>query len=146
MASSIPGATQALISIATAALPSTAQIWFGKALPVYTAPLTLQILKMSADQEWAFLGPTYKREEIYAIHCELTSWAGDQDYISRLNEVMNAFQTLTLAIYNNPTLNNTVRLCEVKRLDYEPDADAKGMSLGRLDFTVDCQQRISTLT
>lgn len=146
MASSIPGAVNALISIATAALPAATQIWFGKKLPVYEAPITLQILEISGEQEWFELGPAYRREEVYAIHCELASWAGDKDHPSRMAEVMGAFETLTLALYNNGTLNNTVRLSEVKMLNYTPDDDAKGWSLGRLDFTVECQQHISTLT
>ena len=79
MASSVPGAVGALITILTAALPGDATVWFGKALPVYTAPLTLQILKVSGDQEPAELGPSYRREETFSIHCELTSFAGDQD-------------------------------------------------------------------
>lgn len=145
MASSIPGATSALISIATAALP-TAFVWFGKALPAYNAPITLQILNVTGDQEWMEVGPAFRREETYSINCELTSWAGDQNYQQRMVEVMNAFQTLTLALYNNMTLNGTVRLSEVKTLSFTPDADPKGLSLGRLDFAVDCQQRISVLT
>jgi len=147
MASSVPSAVSALLSIATAALPTTAQVWFGKPLPTYTAPTTLQVYGVhDGTQEVAVLGPDFKREERYEIQCLLTSWAGDQDFAGRMNEVYADFELITLAIGNNPTLNNTVRFAEIHTFDYIPDADAKGMSLGSLSFSVACQARISSLT
>jgi hypothetical protein len=147
MASSIPLAVHALINIATGAFPANYQVWFGKPLPVYTAPITLQILGVHpATQEIITMGPDYKREEVYEIECLLTSWAGDVDYLGRMDEVFATFDLLTTAIGNNPNLNQTVRFAEIATLDYVPDATAVGTSLGSLAFTIKCQQRISSLT
>lgn len=146
MSSAIPGAVQALISIAQGALPSDATVWFGVPLPVYEAPITLQILKVTGEQEVAQLGPNYRREETFEIHCCLTSFAGDNDFVSRMTEVYANFSLLTVAIATNYTLNNTVRFAEIRQFDYQPDADGKGMTLGQLDFAVACQVRIESLT
>lgn len=147
MSSSVPAAVSAFLSIAQAALPVTSLVWFGKPLGVYTAPLTLQVYGVhDGMQEIMTMGPDYKREETYEIQCLLTSWAGDQDFTSRMTEVYSAFQLITVAIANNPTMNQTVRFAQVHTFDYIPDADASGRSLGSLDFTINCQQRISSLT
>lgn len=132
--------------IAQSALPA-ATVWFGKPLAMYTTPLTLQVLAVhTGEQEVATLGPEYKREELYEIQCMLTSFAGDSDYLGRMDEVYASFGSVTIAVGNNPTLNQTVRFAEIKTFEYVPDADAKGMSLGSLSFTVACQARISSLT
>lgn len=132
--------------IAQTALPD-ATVWFGKPLAQYTTPITLQVLAVhTGEQEVATLGPEYKREELYEIQCVLTSFAGDNDYLSRMDEVYGSFHSITVAIGNNPTLNQTVRFAEIKTFEYIPDADPKGMTLGSLTFTVACQARISSLT
>jgi hypothetical protein len=134
------------MSIAQTALPN-ATVWFGKPLAMYTSPITLQVLAVhTGDQQVATLGPEYKREETYEIQCVLTSFAGDNDYVSRMDEVYSSFSLLTVAIGNNPTLNQSVRFSEIRTFEYIPDADAKGMTLGSLSFTVACQARITSLT
>lgn len=145
--SSVPDALTALISIATAALPTGTQVWFGKPLPTYEAPITLQICGVRpGEQSVAVLGPDYTREEVYSIECLLTSFAGDPDYIDRAKEVFDQFHLLSIAVANNPTLNGAVRFAEMKTFEYVPDADSHGMTLGALTFTVECQARITSLT
>lgn len=147
MASSVPNAVAAFISIATNALPSDALVWFGKPLGVYTAPITLQILGVSdGKQEIVVMGPDYKREEDYLIQCLLTSFAGNSDFQGRMTEVFSNYLLLSVAIGNNPTLNQTVRFAQITEFTYVPDADASGKSLGSLSFGVECQARISSLT
>jgi hypothetical protein len=146
MSSSVPSAVHAFMSIAQAVLPN-ATVFFGKPLSLYTSPITLQVLAVhTGEQEVATLGPEYKREETYQIQCALTSFAGDSDYLGRLDEVFASFSTLTTAIGNNPTLNQTVRFSEIRSFEYVPDADTKGMTLGMLTFTLACQARITSLT
>ena len=145
--SSVPDALAGFMSIATAAFPEGVQVWFGKPLPRYEAPITLQILGVRpGEQEAITLGPDYTREERYSIECLLTSYAGDPDYIGRAQEVFTEFHLLTIAVANNPTLNGAVRFAEIKSFEYVPDADGAGKTLGALTFTVDCQARITSLT
>ena len=146
MSSSIPNAVQQFITIAATVMPSQSVFWFGKALPVYTQPWTLQINEITADQQPAELGPTYRREELFELHGILSSWAGDSDNISRLNEVFAMFADITVAVANNPTLNSAVRFAECSPVQYVPDVDPKGFSLGELNFEIRCSQRITSLT
>lgn len=142
--SAIPTAVPALISMATTALPSDAMVYFGKALPVYTAPITLQVIKVVGNQDWIVLGPNYRREETFSIECQLTSFAGDNDHPARMSEVFTQFHALTMAVGNDPTLQGTVRLAEVGDFDYEPDENGNGMTLGCLTFNVRCSQRVAS--
>lgn len=147
MASSVPNAVNAFLSIVQAALPGNTQVWFGKPLSVYVAPITLQVTGVhTGEQVIATMGPEYKREETYEIQCMLTSFAGDLNFVGRMAEVFLNYGLVTLAVGNNPTLNQTVRFAEIHSFEYVPDADAKGMSLGALTFSVHCQARISSLT
>lgn len=147
MASSVPNTVTQFLAIMAAALPPDAMVWFGAPLGVYTAPLTLQVIGVHTGmQEIAVMGPDYKREETYEIVCQLTSFAGDPDFTGRMAEVFVAFELITVAIGNNPTLNSAVRFAQIGQFEYVPDADAKGMTLGSLSFNVDCQARISSLT
>lgn len=147
MASSVPNAVNQFLAIAAAALPTTAQVWFGKPLGVYPANITLQVYGVQDGmQEIITMGPDYSREETYDIQCLLTVWAGDQDFAGRMNDVYGYFQDITVALGAKPTLNSTVRFAQIHTFDYIPDADASGRTLGSLSFTVACQARISSLT
>jgi hypothetical protein len=147
MSSSVPSAVNAFISIAGTALGSTATVWFGKPLAVYEMPITLQIIGVAeGEQTIEVMGPDYKRDERYHIMCVLTSFAGDNNFTGRMNEVFATFSILTVAIGNNPTLNQTVRFAEIHSFDYIPGANANGMTLGELSFAVACQARIGSLT
>jgi hypothetical protein len=145
MASSIPAALTSLIQILTAALPATTQVNVGPELPRYVAPQTLEILGVTGDQEWAELGGNYKREETYAIHCKLTAWAGDADWESRFQEALVLFDTVSVAVGTNPTLNSTVRLSEVGSLDLVPILTERGSAAG-FAFQVHASQRIQSLS
>lgn len=142
-----PDAIQAFLAIATAALPTTTQVWLGKALPKYVAPVTLQVNgTINGRQRPAELGPTYRREEEFDILCKLTTWAGDSDFAQRILDAFASFRLVMVAVANNPTMNDTVRYAAAVELNCTPDADAQGFSLAELDFTVNCQVRINTLS
>lgn len=154
--SAVPYAVNNFMVLMAAVLPQGSTVELAQPVPKYTSPLTLRITGVSGDQEWKELGPSFRREEQFNILCELSKWEGDQDFLARMNEVYAAFETVTVAIGNDPQLTGTpdavfdqqgsVRLAEVRNLLYVPAADAPGMSLGKLTFDVYCQQRITTLT
>ena len=147
MSSSIPAAVANLQTLLVAAFPApTTQVWFGKTLSTYVAPLTVQWLGITGDQQPAELGPNYRREETYSIEMEIVSFAGDQDYVARTNETMTAFNTLSVVVANNYTLSNAVRFAEVGTFDLTPEAGDQGQSMARLAFAVHCSQRINSLT
>lgn len=147
MASSVPNTVTQFLAVMTAALPPTAMVWFGTPLGSYSAPLTLQVIGVHTGlQEVAVMGPDYQREETYQIACQLTSFAGDPDFAGRMTEVYAAFELITVAIGNNPTLNSAVRFAQIGEFEYVPGADSSGMTLGCLTFSVACQVRISSLT
>lgn len=146
MASSIPGAVAYYKALATTALPATAQVFMARELQAYVAPVTLQITGITGDQEWATLAPDLQREETYSILCCLTTYQGDADFDSRLQEAFTNFELITLALGNDPTLGGHVRLCTVGDFNVVPEGDVKGQSICQLDFAVRCEQRVSSLT
>lgn len=155
MPSSIPGAVanlQSLLNAAFASQPGT-QVWFGKTLSQYVAPLTVQWLGWNGDQQPASLGPSYRREETYAIQMEICATGGDMDFMSRQATVMAAFATISVLVANNWTLPSTaggndgaVRFAEVGTFNFSPESDVHGFALGILTFDIHCSQRITSLT
>src|SRR5262249_52705136 len=146
MSSVIPSAVPQFITIARGVMPQDAFIWFGRQMSVFSAPLTLQVISVTGDQEPADLGPEYRREETFEIHCVLTAFAGDDDHPSRMREVFDQFKVISIAVASNYTLNNTVRFAEVGDFNYLPDNDSSGKSIGSLAFQIRCSQRITSLT
>lgn len=157
MSSSIPGAVSNLITILTAALPSTTEVYFSADEGVFKAPQCLQIIGVVGDQQPAEMSPGYKREETYAIQCKLVSFAGDQssaDYVARMQEVMALFATVEITIGNNPWLSTTgahdstsaVRFAEVGTFDLVPKPNGTGGSTCELSFDVHCSARVTSLT
>ena len=110
MASSIPLAVPYFMNLCATALPSDSLVAFGTVLPKFTAPISLLVTEVVGNQEPAELGPSYRREETYSILCELSSFSGDQDLPLRLTEVFDAFALITVAVGNDMTLGQTVRL------------------------------------
>jgi hypothetical protein len=146
VSSSIPGAVPYLVALAQTALGSDATVWFGKELPLYSAPITMQITQIVADQVPAELGPNYKREETYSIYCTITAYAGDQKFLDRLSEAFTAFDAVEVAVANDPTLGGNVRFAQLGGMGFTPGADAQGQSIGTLPFLVRCQARVTSLT
>lgn len=145
--SAIPGAVAAVLSIATDTLPSDSTVWYGTELPAYSAPLTFQVSEISGDQNWAELGPAYRREEKFQLTCSLIYYVGGvPDFNAQLQSLMDSFVLLARAIANNPTLNGSVRLAEVGNFAISPETDANGQSATTLDFAIRCQQRVTTLS
>lgn len=155
MPSSIPGAVSNLFTLLTTAFAAqtTTQVYMGKTLSTYVSPITIQILGWSGDQQPAELGPSYRREETFAIQMEIASFAGDQNYMTRQSEVMAAFGVVSTLVANNWTLPSTaggndgaVRFAEVGTFTFVPEADNNGKSIGMLNFDVHCSQRITSLS
>lgn len=157
MSSAIPGAVANLITILTAALPSTVEVYFSADEGVFKAPQALCIVGVVGDQQPAEMSPGYRREETFAIQCKLVSFAGDQSsaaYLARMQEVMALFATVSVTIGNNPWLSTTgahdgtsaVRFAEVGTFDLVPKPNGTGGSTCGLSFDVHCSQRVTSLT
>lgn len=148
--SAIPGALNEVLSIATAEFPANTTVWYGKELPAYSAPLTFQVTEITGDQNWAELGPLYRREETFALVCSLTRYDGGavtpDTFPAQLDEVMSAFVTFAKAIANNPDLSGNVRVAEVGNFQIMSDVDANGFGYSTLDFSIRCQQRVNSLS
>lgn len=109
--------------------------------------MTLQISEVTGDQQPAELGNNYRREETFAIVCSLIAYQGGvPDFSVMLTSLMSNFVLLSQAIANNPTLNSAVRFAEVGNFVITPETDANGKSAITLDFSVRCQQRVTSLT
>ncbi len=147
MSSSIPAATHYFLDLANSVTPADFVVAFSSVLPVYPSPKMLQIKGVTdIMQAPAELSPELRREEHYSIMAELTSYSGDQDFESRFDEVFSIFSLITVAVGNDPTLGNTVRYAQFDEMEYIPKVDAKGQSMGCLDFMVKCEARITSKT
>jgi hypothetical protein len=146
MASSIPAATAYFVTLATSALAATTQVIFQKEMPAYVAPITLQITEIIGDQEWATLSPDLQREETYSIMCIMTSYAGDTDFLTRMQEAFASFELIMHALGADPTLGGTVRDATVGNFNVTPEGDVKGQSICQIEFAVRCEKRVSSLT
>lgn len=146
MSSSIPSAVPYFLTLARTALGDQATVSFGKPLPQFSTPITLQVLQIVGDQVPAELGPNFRREETYSLVCELTSYAGDQDFVARMTEAWAAFDLLEIAVANDADLGKNVRFAQLGNIMFEAGADVQGQSIGTLDFNVRCQARVTSLT
>lgn len=160
MTSAAPAAVTVFFNMMTSAFASdtTMQVYFGAELSPFVAPKILQILGVNhGDQQPAEMGPSYRREEQFHINCKLTSYAGDQGnaaFLTRMNECYAAFAIIEKAIGNNPWLSvsgnndstNTVRYAEIATYDFMPEITDKAGSVGEIDFSIFCSQRITSLT
>ena|ERR1039458_3554721 len=155
MGSSIPAARANLFSLLTTAFAAdtTTLVYYGKQLTTYVSPITVQILGWTGDQVPAELGPSYRREETFALAMQINSFAGDQDFATRETEVMGAFAIISVLVANNYTLPSVagagggpVRFAEVGTFNFVPEADDNGYSMGILMFDVHCSQRVTSLT
>lgn len=145
--SAIPGALTQFIAIASAALPAGTTVWFGEELTTYTAPITLQITEITGDQNWAEMGPQYRREETFNLVCSLSCYQGGvPDNPALLGTVMGNFALVSRAVGNNPKLNGAVRLAQVGNFMVSPATDAAGLSAMTLVFSVRCEQRVTSLS
>lgn len=144
--SAIPGTVTELLSMATAAFPANTTVWFGAALPSYSAPLTFQITEITGDQTPAEIGPAYRREEAFSVICSLTSYQGGQpDFGSQLAALMANFILFSQAVANNPSLTGNVRFAQVGNFTVTADVDANGQGATTLDFAVRCEARVTSL-
>jgi hypothetical protein len=146
MSASLPSSLPQFMSIAAAALPAGFQVILGVNFNPYVSPQTLLITGVHFDEDtYGEMGPRYQHEEHYNIECSLCSTAGDGDEPARLQEVYVLYKDLQVALANNPSMNNTVRLAWCRQLAYSPAKDARGWSVGQLDFEVQVQVRVDSL-
>jgi hypothetical protein len=59
---------------------------------------------------------------------------------------MDNFALVSRAVGNNPKLNGAVRLAQVGNFLVSPSTDAAGLSAMTLDFSVRCEQRVTSLS
>jgi hypothetical protein len=158
VSSSIGPAVKNFIAIATAAIPASVtgegatQVVFGD-ISRYVAPVTLQIIEVTGDADVAELGVNFRREETYSIVCEVVTYAGDQDYTQRFQDCMLIYNSVQVAVANNPWLSTSglnddtaaVRFSELGNYSIIPHATPKGQSVCSLQFHVRCSQRVDSL-
>lgn len=118
-------------------------IHYGKPLPKYIAPLTLQIVGITGEDYPISLGPDYIQKEEYEIQCVLALWAGDNDELGRFAETQAAFQKITNGILADITLGGSVLWALPRKLDTLPDADATGRATSIMTFTIQCEARVT---
>jgi hypothetical protein len=147
MSSVIRQARINLMAIATSVLPDDATVFYGKRLPMFTAPITFQIYGWAASRNPEELSPLYRVDEVFDFNCCISSFEGDQDWDARELECITQFNALIIAVNNNYTLGNTVRWAYLTDYEFIPDTTTSaGQSLGSLDFKIHCEQRIESLT
>jgi hypothetical protein len=146
MTSVAPAARVYFQNLCKSVLPDDAYVWYGKRMGSFSAPLTLQIYGWKGTQEPAELAPNLRREENFDINCCLSSFAGDMDFASRETEVMAQWSKITTALGNDATLGNIVRWAQITEYEFVPDSNIDGKSIGSLEFNVNCQQRIESMS
>jgi hypothetical protein len=159
MPSSVPAAVDNLVTILKSVLPAGYSVEYaptpvdGQSASFYLPPKSCWVNTVSGDQEPAELGINYRREEIYYIQCELTSFQGDQIFTDTMRECFDAFACVEHAITVNPWLSTTglndntaaVRYAEVGNIRFDPQLTARGQCNGSLQFHVRCSQRIDSM-
>lgn len=153
---SIPGAIADLVTVFGNACPydpnnEPITVWLGAELGVFAAPTTIEINGVDAVlREWASLGPDYMIEEQYSIKCKLSIFVGEgsaiTDFLGVMNSAWSIWETLEIAVANNPTLDGNVRLCWFDETNYEPTTDAMGRAMGVISWVIKCEARVSTLS
>jgi hypothetical protein len=151
----VPATIQALIGIFGAAAPldpnnRPIMVWYGRELGVFSEPTTIEINGVSQTQSPAELGPTYRREEEFYVHCKVSVFSGEgadsQDHVNRMIEAWNVWKALEVAVANNPTLNGNVRYAEMVSVDDLPSTSPRGSAMHQLSFELRCEQRVTSLS
>jgi len=142
-------AAQSYFNMLTALFPNYT-VWVGAELGVFQTPTTIEINGVTGDQQPAELGPNYRREETFSIHCKITVFAGEgstpTDFLNRMDDTWTVFNAIEVAVANNPTLTQVVRYAECGDMDYVPTTTQNGSAMGQLTFEVRCSQRVTSLS
>lgn len=148
MSSVAPAATIYFMNLARSILPDDAFVILLKSgIPlVFSAPLTLQVYGFTGTQVPAELSPQARREEDFNIDCCISSYMGDTDLEARMTEAQTGWDLLSVAIGNDYTLGHIVRWAQMAEYSFIPSTDTSGKALGSVEFKVNCQQRIDSLT
>jgi hypothetical protein len=148
MSSVAAAATSYFLQLARSVLPDDSFVVLRKsgAQMVFSAPLTLQVYGFKGSQIPAELSPQARREETFDIDCCVSSYQGDDDLEARMAEAQTAWALLSVAVGNDYTFGNIVRWAQITDYDFIPSSDTTGKTLGSVEFKVNCQQRIDSLT
>lgn len=163
MSSSVPAVIPAFISLAQSALTAGAQVWFGSVTPVYqptsgsvssvTSGITLQISSVHFDEDtFGEMGPLYRHEEHYNIVGCVIAWGnGPPETINAilLQDAYTEYDNLSVAVSNNPTLGLPTpapRLAAPRQLGVAPTPAANGMPMVQIEFEIQVQARVNSLT
>ena len=147
MSSSVPAAIPAFVSIVQAALPAGFQVREGAIFGPRIDPQALLITGIHFTEDtFGEMSPAYRHEEHYEIQCALAASQGVDDQASLLTQLYGIYADISLAIANNPDLNKTVRLAWTRQLDYSMGYDGKGLTVAVLQFEVQVQVRVTSLT
>jgi hypothetical protein len=146
--SRIPACTDALISLLTAALPTSLQIVDGAVLQNeeragMTIGANLDDSEYAWEQDWAGLGHV-TRDEVFEIPCILWTRAGDNDVKTYRDEVFGYFATVENTLRSTENLGITGGLnvrADIRPTKYAQPKTAEGV-VCRIDFVVRCQVRI----
>ncbi len=118
-ASAIPAAIDALVSTATTALGTTAEVIDGpgaydageRGVAVYIGANDPGeedgTPAASSAQEWAWLGHVQRKAE-FTVDCHVVAWNGDADQKAARDAAFTALQAFTDAITSDPTLGGVV--------------------------------------
>jgi hypothetical protein len=153
---SIPNAISYLVTLFTTAAPydpnnTPIMIWLGEELGVFSSPTTIEINGVDpVEREWASLGPNYLIEEDYSIKCKLSAFIGEgsttADFLSVMTSTWAIWNTLEIAVANDTTLGENVRVCWFDETVYAPTTDAMGRAMAVISWTIRCQARVTTLS
>jgi hypothetical protein len=148
MTSVAPAATSYFLQLARNTLPDDAFVTLRKreATLVFTAPITLVVYGYSGNTDPAELSPQARREETFDINCCVTAFAGDNDLETRMSEAQVAYDAIFKAVGNDFRFGNLLRWAQMTEYTFVPDVDSNGMSIGQIEFRINCQQRIDSLT
>lgn len=163
MSSSVPAVIPAFLSLAQGALTAGAQVWFGSVAPVFqstsgsvsgvTSGITLQVSGVHFDEDtFGEIGPNYRHEEHYNIvGCVIASGNGPPETINAtlLQDAYTEYNNLTVAVSNNPTLGLPTpapRLAWPRQLGVVPTPAANGMPMVQIQFEIQVQARVNSLT
>lgn len=158
MSSSVPSAVSAFISLAQGVLPTNGQVVLGATLPIGAdvPPVAVVVSAVRfTEDEYAELGPTFRHEEHYNIVCCLYYNGGMYQDLTDVETLMtntySAYEDITVEVANNPTLGLSLgstgfRLAWCRQTDFVPDFGIQGYVFGKLDFVVECQARVTSLS
>ncbi len=155
--SAVPGAIDYTVNLFSVTCPTDSSnvpimVWFGAELGVWQEPTTIELNAVHPiSRKWVQLGPTFRIEEDFSIQCKITVFSGEgaggtTDFLTAKDNVFSVWDTLEMAVANDPTLGGNVRISWFDDADYQPAVDAAGRAMGLMTWVIKCQARVTTLS